>query len=337
MTTHDSSSGDALRRREEVRSSRRAQYQRMVEIRLLEDRVLELFTEGLVPGTSHTCQGQEAVCIGVARAVGPGDYVACTYRGHGMALALGTTREAVLGEIMGRQIGCIGGVGGSMHLSEISVGLLPTSAIVGAGIPIAAGAALTAQVLGTGRVGVSIFGDGTTNIGAFHEALNLAAIWKLPVVFLCENNLYGEYSRINTTTPITDLADRARSYAMPSAVVDGQDVDAVTASLTEAVERARQGGGPTLIEAKTYRFVGHSRSDSATYRPAGELDDWLQRDPIDLFGQQLVSEGVLAPDERDAVAAEQRVLMDASVERVLASPEPTSRHLFSSALAGDPA
>jgi acetoin:2,6-dichlorophenolindophenol oxidoreductase subunit alpha len=333
MTTGGTVLDEAVTRREELRSSRKAQYERLVEIRLLEDRVLDLFGEGLVPGTSHTCQGQEAVAVGVARAVGPDDFVACTYRGHGMALALGATREAVLGEIMGRQIGCIGGVGGSMHLSEVSVGLLPTFAIVGAGIPVATGAALAAQVLETGQVAVAVFGDGSTNIGAFHEGLNLAAIWKLPVVFLCENNLYGEYSRINKTTPITDLTMRAASYGMPSASVDGQDVDAVAAALAEAVRNAREGGGPTLIEARTYRFVGHSRSDPATYRPPGELDAWKQRDPIDLFGRKLEAEGVLAPEDREAILDEQRLLLNASVENVLASPIPTSMHLFSSVLA----
>ena len=182
-------------------------WDRMLEIRNLEDRIKDLFAEGLVHGTTHTCQGQEAVSIGIAMSLRPTDQVCCTYRGHGAALALGMTVDSVLGEIMGRTIGAIGGVGGSMHLSEPTIGLLPTSAIVGAGIPIAVGAALSAQVLGEDRCAVSIFGDGASNIGAFHEGLNLAAIWKLPVVFICENNTYGEYSRLHTQCRLKLLMD----------------------------------------------------------------------------------------------------------------------------------
>jgi acetoin:2,6-dichlorophenolindophenol oxidoreductase subunit alpha len=317
-----------LGRRAAVQASRTERYARMVEIRLVEESVLKLFGEGIIPGTTHTCQGQEAVCVGIAAATRPTDTVACTYRGHGMALALGATREAVLGEILGRQIGCMGGLGGSMHLSDPSVGLLPTFAIVGAGIPVATGAALTAQVLGTDAVAISVFGDGSANIGAFHEALNLAAIWKLPVVFVCENNLYGEYTRIDRTTPVTDIAVRATSYAMPSDIVDGQDVDEVYAAVATAVERARQGGGPTLVEAKTYRYAGHSRSDKATYRPAGELDKWLERDPITLFGQKLVSESAADQSELDAIKNHAGALIDQALELVLASPPPTHAQML---------
>jgi len=317
-----------LGRRAAVQASRTERYARMVEIRLVEESVLKLFGEGIIPGTTHTCQGQEAVCVGIAAATRPTDTVACTYRGHGMALALGATREAVLGEILGRQIGCMGGLGGSMHLSDPSVGLLPTFAIVGAGIPVATGAALTAQVLGTDAVAISVFGDGSANIGAFHEALNLAAIWKLPVVFVCENNLYGEYTRIDRTTPVADIAVRATSYAMPSDIVDGQDVDEVYAAVAAAVERARQGGGPTLVEAKTYRYAGHSRSDKATYRPAGELDKWLERDPITLFGQKLVSESAADQSELDAIKNHAGALIDQSLELVLASPPPTHAQML---------
>lgn len=327
-------SEESLQRREGVVSNRRKRYERMVEIRLLEDKVIEIFAEGLIPGTTHTCQGQEAVCVGVAAATRPTDIVVCTYRGHGIALALGVPTVSVLGEIMGRQIGCMGGLGGSMHLSDPSVGLLPTSAIIGAGIPIAAGAALTAQILGNDTVAVSVFGDGTTNIGAFHEGLNLASIWKLPVVFVCENNQYGEYSPIESTTSVTDLAIRATSYNMPSEIVDGQDVDAVEATMARAVARARSGGGPTLIEAKTYRYAGHSRSDKATYRPAGELDMWLQRDPIKLFGAKLVEEGVLEEADLELVDAEQRRRLEATLELVLSSPTPTPAQMMARVSAG---
>ena len=294
-------------------------WDRMVEIRHFEDRIKELFAEGLIHGTTHTCQGQEAVSIGIAVAARPTDHVCCTYRGHGTALALGMTLDAILGEITGRVIGTIGGVGGSMHLSERSVGLLPTSAIVGAGIPIAAGAALTAQVRGEDNCAIAVFGDGATNIGAFHEGLNLAAIWQLPVVFVCENNSYGEYSRIDLTTPVTDLAVRAASYAIPSEIVDGQDVDSVIAAVSSALERARSGGGPTFLECKTYRYSGHSRADQATYRPAGELDEWLARDPIELYRNQLVAEGTLDAAKAEALRSSIVQRIEDCVERVMAS------------------
>lgn len=328
MTPNTTNVSETLQRREALQNGRRERYERMVEIRLLEEKVIELFGEGLIPGTTHTAQGQEAVCTAVAAVTRPSDVIACTYRGHGMALALGMTRESVLGEIMGREIGCMGGLGGSMHLSDPSVGLLPTFAIVGAGIPIAAGAALTAQVLGNDTIAVSVFGDGATNIGAFHEGLNLSAIWQLPVVFVCENNQYGEYSRIDRTTPVTDIASRAASYNMPSEIVDGQDVDSVEAAIARAVARARNREGPTLIEAKTYRYAGHSRSDKGTYRPAGELDAWLARDPIKLFGTKLVDEGVIRVVDLEEIWATQRRLLDETVKLVEASPPPTPKQMF---------
>ncbi len=214
---------DELARREAVRTDRTARYERMVEIRTVENRVQELFGEGIVHGTTHLCTGQEAIAVGVAAASRPTDHVTATYRGHGVALALGLTPTSLIGEIMGREIGSIGGVGGSMHLCDMNIGLMPTFAIVGAGIPVAVGAALTAQVRGTDDIAIAVFGDGSTNIGAFHEALNLAAIWNLPTVFVCENNQYGEYSKTEVTTPITDIADRASSYGMPGVIADGQD------------------------------------------------------------------------------------------------------------------
>ncbi len=304
------------------------QLDRMLEIRRFEDRIKELFGEGRIHGTTHTCQGQEAVSIGLALAARPTDHVCCTYRGHGHALALGMTPEAVLGEITGRVTGAIGGVGGSMHLSDRSVGLLPTSAIVGAGIPIAAGAALTAQVLGQDHCALAVFGDGATNIGAFHEGLNLAAIWKLPVVFVCENNVYGEYSRIDLTTPVTDLAQRATSYAMPSAIVDGQVVDEVRGALERALERARSGGGPTLVECKTYRYSGHSRADPGSYRPDGELDEWLARDPIRLHRAALVAAGTITEQEASALEEQVNARIERCVEETMAAEPATVASMF---------
>jgi pyruvate dehydrogenase E1 component alpha subunit len=294
----------------------------MCEIRAVEERIQRLYNDGYVRGSTHLCNGQEAVNVGIARALRVTDVVGCTYRGHGMALALGLPPEAVIGEIAGRVIGCAGGLGGSMHLSGVTVGLLPTFAIVGAGMPIAAGAALAAQVRGTDDVALTVFGDGAANIGAFHETLNLASIWQLPVVFVCENNLYGEYSRISLTTPVEDLAERAAGYGIPGVVVDGQDVDAVTSEVDAAVERARGGDGPTLLEMKTYRYSGHSKSDTATYRPPGELDAWLRRDPIELYGRRLEKGGVA---EAELQAARDRMVgeVERATERALASSPPS--------------
>ena len=296
-----------------------ARLDRMLEIRRFEDRIKDLFAEGVIHGTTHTCQGQEAVSIGLALAARTSDPVCCTYRGHGHALALGMTLDSVLGEITGRVTGAIGGVGGSMHLSERSVGLFPTSAIVGAGIPIAAGAALSAQVLGRDDCAFAVFGDGATNIGAFHEGLNLAAIWQLPVVFICENNVYGEYSRINLTTPVPDLAVRATSYGMPSEIVDGQVVDTVEAAILRAAERARAGDGPTLIECKTYRYSGHSRADAGSYRPEGELAEWMERDPITLYRRHLIESGALDEPRAAAIEAEVEARIEDCIERTMAS------------------
>lgn len=310
-------------------------YERMVEIRAFEDRVNELFASGAIHGTTHLCQGQEALDVALARGTRPDDAVTATYRGHGVALALGMTPDAVLAEIMGKAAGCTGGVGGSMHLCDLDVGLLPTFAIVGAGLPVAVGAAWAFQRRGTDRIAVAVFGDGTTNIGAFHESLNLAAIWSLPVVFVVDNNVYGEYSRWDVTTPVEDLHVRAASYAMASAVVDGMDPDATEQVLREAVDRARAGGGPTLVEAKTYRFAGHSRADKAPYRPEGELERWQGRDPVVLARAAVLAAGT---GEEEVAAVERRVheALDATVSRVSALPAPDTGAMFRNVWTEDP-
>lgn len=312
----------SLDRRAALQGSRLEWLARMVEIRRVEEKVQTLYNDGHVRGSTHLCNGQEAVSVGIAVAARPTDMVACTYRGHGTALALGVSPEGVLGEICGRSIGCIGGLGGSMHLGDTTVGLFPTFAIVGAGVPVAAGAALTAWVRGTDDASIAIFGDGSTNIGAFHETLNLAGIFKLPVVFVCENNLYGEYTRINLSTPVENIADRAASYGMPGVAVDGQDVDEVVAAVQAALDRARAGDGPTLLEMKTYRYSGHSRADPGTYRPDGELDAWKQRDPIDILRTRLLERGDATDQEVSDldVRVEERVAQ--AVAAVLASPPP---------------
>ena len=261
-------------------------YEQMLEIRLFEEKVQELFMDGLVEGTTHLCQGQEAVPVGAVSAMREDDYMTITYRGHGHALARGIPIEACFAEMMGRTSGCCKGVGGSMHFTDVSKGLLGAFAIVGAGLPVAVGAAHSARLQGRDSVALTFFGDGATNIGTFHEALNLASAWKAPTIFIIENNLYGEFTPMRETTPLDDLADRAKAYAIPGVVVDGQDVEAVHSATSEAIARGRAGDGPSLLEMKTYRYRGHSKSDPARYRPDGELDAWKERDPLTILGER---------------------------------------------------
>jgi acetoin:2,6-dichlorophenolindophenol oxidoreductase subunit alpha len=265
----------------------------LVEIREAEQRAYDLFLQNLVKGTSHLSLGQEAVAAGCAAAMRPGDLSFCTYRGHAHTLARGVPVEKVLGELMGRENGLMGGKGGSMHLTSVEHGVMGSYAIIGAHLPIACGAAWRAQYKGQSDVTTCFFGDGTTNIGAFHEALNFAAIWKLPVVFVCENNLYMEYTPIADMTAVKDpAAGRASAYGLESIIVDGQDADAVYRAAKKAYDLARAGGGPSMIECLTYRYSGHSRADPAKYRPEGELERWKQRDPIKIYRARLLESGV---------------------------------------------
>ncbi len=302
-------------------------HRRMLEIRFFEDEVMRLFLLNLVRGSTHLYQGQEAVAVGACAALQPGDTMTCTYRGHGAVLAMGAPLDRTMAEILGKAAGLCRGKGGSMHLTDVSVGALGSFAVVGAHLPFATGAALAAQYLGTGAVTLAFFGDGATNIGAFHEALNLAAVWKLPALFVCENNLYGEYSPLARTTPLERLADRAAAYAMPSARIDGNDVLGVRAVVGEAVERARRGDGPTLIEALTYRHSGHSRSDPGAYRPPGELERWLERDPITLFARVLEAQGI-RPDEIEGVRAAAQAAVREATQRALDWSEPAAAERF---------
>ena len=298
-------------------------YRTMVRIRLFEEKVQELFMTGQIQGTTHLCQGQEAVSVGSIAAMQPGDVQTNTYRGHGEALALGMDPEVAFAELMGRRTGGSGGVGGSMHLIDFSKGNIGANAIVGAGLPIAVGAAVAFQMQKKPNVALSFFGDGATNIGTFHEALNMAAIWTAPVVFIITNNLYGEYSPLRDTTPLDDLARRADPFGMPGIIVDGQDIDAVNAATVDAVERARRGEGPSLLEMKTYRYRGHSRSDPAKYRPEGELDRWKARDPIELLGALLVAESIIGPNDAGEIRTETQAEIDAAAERAASAPFPT--------------
>jgi pyruvate dehydrogenase E1 component alpha subunit len=298
-------------------------YRQMWSIRLFEDKVQELFMAGLIQGTTHLCQGQEAVSVGAIAAMGPDDVQTNTYRGHGEALALGMTPEVAFAELMGRATGSSRGVGGSMHLIDTSKGNIGANAIVGAGLPIAVGAAMAFRLRGEPRCALTFFGDGATNIGTFHEALNMASVWKAPVVFVITNNLYGEFSPVRSTTPIDDLARRADPFGIPGVVVDGQDVEAVNAAVSTALGRAREGEGPSLLEMKTYRYRGHSRSDPARYRPEGELDAWKARDPITILGDRLATAGLLSPAEQEQVREQTQADIDAAAARAGEAPFPT--------------
>jgi pyruvate dehydrogenase E1 component alpha subunit len=257
----------------------------------------------------------------------PGDLTFCTYRGHAHTLARGTPVEKVLGELMGRDNGLMRGKGGSMHLTSEEHGVMGSYAIIGAHLPIACGAAWRAQYKGDKDVSVCFFGDGTTNIGAFHEALNFAAVWKLPVVFVCENNLYMEYTPIGEVTAVEHpAADRAGSYGLEKIIVDGQDADAVYRVAAAAYEKARAGGGPSLIECKTYRYSGHSRADPAKYRPEGELDQWKKRDPILIYRERLKAFGI-GEDVIAAIDADVRRIVDEATEACKAAPPPPAEIL----------
>jgi pyruvate dehydrogenase E1 component alpha subunit len=268
-------------------------YRSQVIIREAEQRAHDLFLQNLVKGTSHLSLGQEAVAAGFAEAMQPGDLSFCTYRGHAHTLARGVPIEKVLGELMQRDNGLMRGKGGSMHLTSEAHGVMGSYAIIGAHLPIACGAAWRAQYKGQKDVSVCFFGDGTTNIGAFHEALNFAAVWKLPVVFVCENNLYMEYTPISEVTAVPQpAADRASAYGLERILIDGNDADVVYRTAQAAYAKARAGDGPSLIECLTYRYSGHSRADPAKYRPEGELERWKQRDPIKIYRERLLQFGV---------------------------------------------
>src|SRR5215472_5053830 len=299
-------------------------YRTMTRIRQFERRAHDLFLQNLVKGTTHLGTGQEAIAAGVAAAMRPDDYTFVTYRGHNHVIARGTDLAPIMAELLGRQNGLMHGKGGSMHLLDVSKGVLGSYAIIGAQLVIANGTAWSAKHQGTGQVTVCFFGDGATNIGAFHEALNLAVVWGLPVVFVCENNQYMEYTAIGSVTAVKrPAADRAPAYGLPSAVVDGNDVEAVHAVAGRAVEQARDGGGPSLIEALTYRHGGHSRADPGKYRPDDEVREWLGRDPIPRYRAVLISRGV-GEEALDRIDAEAKAAVDLATAEAKAGPEPAT-------------
>ncbi len=294
----------------------------MLACRGLQTRAFDLFMQNLVKGTTHLGTGQEAIASGFGAAMREDDYTFCTYRGHNHTLVRGVSMTSILGELMGRDCGLMRGKGGSMHLTSVEHGAMGSYAIIGAHMVIAAGAAWSAQYRESGQVAVCFFGDGTTNIGAFHEALNFAVIWKLPVVFVCENNQYMEYTAIGDVTAVKNpAADRASAYGLESILIDGNDADVVHAHASAALEKARQGGGPTLIEAVTYRHGGHSRADPGKYRPDEEVAKWKDYDPVKIYRARLLESGI-AESVLEEMESATAARVDAATETASNSPPP---------------
>jgi acetoin:2,6-dichlorophenolindophenol oxidoreductase subunit alpha len=294
----------------------------MVRIRQFEQRAIELFMAGELPGFLHSCLGQEAVPAGVCAALREDDYITSTHRGHGHVIAKGLSFDRMMAELYGRTTGYCKGKGGSMHIADFSQGVLGANGIVGAGIPIATGAALSAQMRRSGQVVVAFFGDGATSQGAFHEAANLAAVWNLPVVYVCENNLYAVSTPVSRQMRVNSVAQRAAAYGFPGVTVDGNDPLAVYEAARAAVERARSGGGPTLLECRTYRWMGHYIGDPATYRPAEEVAWWKERDPLALFERKLIETDICSQEEIQRVHEQVRAELEAAIEFARQSPAP---------------
>jgi len=303
-------------------------YARMLTIRHFEGKLKELVFGGEVPGFVHAYAGEEAVAVGTCFALLDDDYITSTHRGHGHLIAKGADLKRMMAEIFGKSTGYNKGKGGSMHIADFGIGILGANGIVGAGLPIATGAGLAAKLRGSGQVATCFFGDGASNQGTFHESINLAAAWKLPVIYLCENNMYGEFTPAAEVVSVEDVSDRAAGYNIPGVTVDGQDVLAVYEVVQEAVKRARAGTGPSLVECKTYRYEGHVIGEEAFigergYRPAEEIEEWKsQRDPITLFKGKLVKQGVLTEEQASQIEAEVIAQLDEAVAYARESPMP---------------
>jgi len=297
-------------------------YKRMLEIRFFEEKVFDLYAQNLVPGTIHLYLGEEAVAVGVCSVLKKDDYITSTHRGHGHCIAKGAELKRTMAEILGKKTGYCKGKGGSMHIADFNIGMLGATAVVGAGIPIAVGAGLSAKLRKTDQVVACFFGEGASNQGTFHESINMASTWKLPVIFVCENNLYAMGTRQSTVMAIENVADRAVAYGIPGVVVDGNDVLAVYEATQRAVERARKGEGPTLIECKTYRLKGHSRVDPAKYRPKEEVEEWLAKDPIKRFKEKLLQTNTLTEAEFQQIEKEVSAEIEEAVKFAMKSPYP---------------
>ena len=308
-------------------------YRGMATIREFETQAHNMFKAGELPGFLHLYAGEEAVAVGVSSVLRPDDYVTSTHRGHGHMIARGGDLRLMMAELLGRATGYCHGKGGSMHIADFDLHVLGANGIVGASLPIATGAGLAAQYRGEDTVSVCFFGDAASNRGTFHESLNLAAIWKLPVLFVCENNMYGVGMCQRDHMVPSDVAERASSYGIEGVVVDGNDVLAVRTAAAEAAARAREGGGPTLIECKTWRHYGHFVGDDATYRDSAEHEEWLARDPVANFRGRLLDQGAATPDELAAIDAQIRADLLAAAEFALASAWPTEADLVTDVFA----
>jgi len=289
-------------------------YRKMVEIRKFETKVVELFADGMIPGFVHSYIGEEAVAVGACSNLNDDDYITSTHRGHGHLIAKGGRMDKMMAELFGKETGYCKGKGGSMHIADVDLGILGANGIVGGGFPIAAGAGLSAKMRGTNQVAVCFFGDGASNQTTFHEGINLASIWDLPVVFVCENNMYGISLSQKEHQHIKDISDRATAYGIPGVTVDGNDVIAVYEAVKEAVKRARQGEGPTLIECKTYRHRGHFEGDPTVYRSEEEVEQWKKKDPIKRFRKKLLELGNVTEDELNSIDEEVDKMVEEAVE-----------------------
>ncbi len=305
-------------------------HRRMVRIRLFEQQAGALMEKGTVPGFLHLYTGQEAVAAGACSVLGNADQITSTHRGHGHAVAKGATFRRMFAELYGRVDGYCLGRGGSMHINDLSIGMLGANGIVGAGLPIAVGAAFASVYKGEDSVAMTFFGDGASNIGAFHEAANLAAVWQLPVIFVCENNGYAEYTAQARHMRLENVADRAAAYGMPGVICDGMDVMSVRETCRDAVQRARQGGGPTLVEAKTYRYFDHQgiKGLRVPYRTQDEIDEWKARDAIDLIELRTVEAGLATREELEAVWQETRDDVEDAIRFAENSPEPDPADIY---------
>jgi pyruvate dehydrogenase E1 component alpha subunit len=297
-------------------------YTKMNEIRKFEEKAWKLFEENKLRGSVHLCIGQEAVATTVISLLRDEDYITSTHRGHGHGIAKSGDLKRAMAELMGKETGFCRGRGGSMHIADLKKGNLGANAIVGAGIPIAVGGALAAQIRGTDQVAVSFFGDGASNQGAFHEGLNLAAVWKLPVVFVCENNGFGISMPVKESTSVKDISVRGKAYDMPGMTVDGNDVFAINDAMEKALKHAKSGKGPTLIECKTYRWKGHWTGDPEVYRTREEVAEWVEKCPIKRLRKLMIEENIAAVQELDAIEAKAQVDVDAAAQFALSSPEP---------------
>jgi len=297
-------------------------YKRMLKIRRFEERVRYLFLEGIMPGTIHQYDGQEACAVGVCSALADGDVIASTHRPHGHAIAKGLTCKEMMAELFGKTTGCCKGKGGSMHLGNMDKGMLPAIAIVGGNLPIVTGMGLAFKLRSKKNVAVSFFGDGASNEGAFHEAINLAAIYDIPAVFVCENNLYGASTHVSIVCKLKNIADRACAYGIDGVVADGNDVLAVYEAAEKVIKKARNGGGPSILELKTFRRCGHSRRDSKAYMRKEELDYWMARDPIAMFKDILLKAGFCSEEDLERISKEVDAEVEEAVEYAQASPDP---------------